>query len=252
VKGKKIKNKDKIQRKSSVFSEPEIDQKIDSNQTVPNQINVEINALDKGRANAKKNFFQNLINEKKGLVTKEPELLAAPQLRVKRDSLTNSTEANSEKRRSFIKEEIRTDTKKFNSFLDKFENKEQRAEAKAQMIKITNQQKEFEKQKLQREQHKLEQEKLEQEKKAKAEQERVERELQVALEEEAQIQRIREEEETELRYRQLEEEEKEAQKTKSIRKKKRQKKEEISSNEPVAEGNAEIIHRHCWIQRCKK
>jgi len=49
----------------------------------------------------------------------------------------NPAEDKDTKRKSMIKEDVRVDTQRFNSFLNKFESKDQRAEAKAQMIKIT-------------------------------------------------------------------------------------------------------------------
>merc|ERR1719468_525609 len=83
--------------------------------------------LNKGKAANKKNFFQSLINEKKGLVKKEPELIG-PQVR-KRTSLTTSFASSKEeedsKRKSMLRDDIRVDKKQFTSFLDKFESKDQ-------------------------------------------------------------------------------------------------------------------------------
>merc|ERR1712198_822388 len=73
-------------RKSTVLSDAEpLNTKEDS---PPKE--VKIDALDKGRAIAKRSFFQDLINEKKGVVKKDSELLG-PQLR-KKGSLTNAFE----------------------------------------------------------------------------------------------------------------------------------------------------------------
>merc|ERR1712108_127474 len=88
-------------------------------------------------------------------------------------------------------DDVRVDTSKFNSFLDKFESKDGREEAKAQMIKITNRQKEFEKQK------RLEEKQRKQE-----------REHQAALQEEMLQQQRQEEEEEQARIKAVEEEEK--------------------------------------------
>ena len=76
----KVKNKDKakakINRKSAVLSDVE---SLDTKES-PLLNEVKIYALDRGRAIAKRSFFQDLINEKKGIVKKEPELLG-PQIR---------------------------------------------------------------------------------------------------------------------------------------------------------------------------
>ena len=76
----KVKNKDKakaqINRKSAVLSDIE---PLDIKES-PLLNEVKIDALDRGRAIAKRSFFQDLINEKKGIVKKEPELLG-PQIR---------------------------------------------------------------------------------------------------------------------------------------------------------------------------
>ena len=71
----KVKNKDKTKakdnRKSAVLSDIE---PLDIKES-PLLNEVKIDALDRGRAIAKRSFFQDLINEKKGIVKKEPELL---------------------------------------------------------------------------------------------------------------------------------------------------------------------------------
>merc|ERR1712025_1268960 len=107
-----------------------------------------------------------------------------------------TTNEDESKRRSFIKDDIKVDKKQFNSFLDKFESQDQRAEAKSQMIKLTANQKEIDKQKLKRKQEQAlaaERERLIAEEKQRREQE--ERDMQLALEEEARLMRLREEEE---------------------------------------------------------
>merc|ERR1711936_1313150 len=172
-------------------------------------------------------------------VKKEQELIG-PQIR-KRGSLVNAFEQTSEhemKRQSITKDEVRVDSHRFNDFISKFENKDQRAEAKAQMIKITKQQKEFEKQKQLKEQEKQLKEQQEEEQRQKEEEDL---EIQKAIEEEIRIQNLREIEEEEIRIRQLEEEERKKQeliqeekgvpeKRKVIKKKKKAKKEEETLN----------------------
>jgi len=230
----KVKNKDKVKvnRKSAVFSDEE---PTEVKESTP-KIEVKIDALDKGKASAKRNFFQDLINEKKGIVKKEPELLK-PQLR-KRGSLVSAFEQNpaedkDAKRKSMIKEDVRVDAHRFNAFLNKFESKDQRAEAKAQMIKITKEQKEFERQKQLKEKQQRLAEIQEQENLRKEEEEM---ERKAALEEERrkdEEQRILKlEEQAELRRLELERiESKEAsEKKKVIKKKKKPKKEEEVMN----------------------
>merc|ERR1712106_1174959 len=221
----KVKNKDKAKanRKSAVFSDAEPLEVKES----PAQIDVKIDALDKGQAIAKRSFFQDLINEKKGFVKKKPQLLG-PQIR-KKGSLVNAFEQNPDeenemKRKSATREDMRVDTQKFNAFLNKFESKDQIADAKAQMIKITKQQKEFERQKqIKQEQKNMA--KLQEQEYRRKEQEQ--REIQAAAEEERRIQeenkimKLKEEEE----LRRLEEEEA-AEKKKVMKKKKKPKKEE--------------------------
>merc|ERR1712106_1290960 len=227
----KVKNKDKAKanRKSAVFSDAEPLEVKES----PPPIDVKIDALDKGQAITKRSFFQDLINEKKGFVKKEPQLLG-PQIR-KKGSLVNAFEQNPDeetdmKRKSATKEDMRVDTQKFNAFLNKFESKDQRADAKAQMIKITKQQKEFERQKqIKQEQKNMA--KLEEQEYRRKEQEQ--REIQAAAEEERLIQeenkimKLKEEEE----IRRLEEEEIEEKATKEAAEKKKKKEEEIYNPE---------------------
>ena len=107
----KVKNKDKAKanRKSAVLSDVEPMDIMES----PSEKEIKIDALDKGRAIAKRSFFQDLINEKKGIVKKEPELLG-PQIR-KKASLVNSFEQNPDqeneiKRRSITKDMIHSIT----------------------------------------------------------------------------------------------------------------------------------------------
>merc|ERR1712013_899256 len=230
----KVKNKDKVKvnRKSAVFSDEEPTE-VKASTT---KKEVKIDALDKGKASAKRNFFQDLINEKKGIVKKEPELLK-PQLR-KRGSLVSAfeqtpAEDKDAKRKSMIKEDVRVDAHRFNAFLNKFESKDQRAEAKAQMIKITKEQKEFERQKQLKEKQQRLAEIQEQENLRKEEEEMKRK---AALEEERrkdEEQRILKlEEQAELRRLELEKiESKEAsEKKKVIKKKKKPKKEEEVMN----------------------
>ena len=216
----KDKNRDKVKRKS-VVTEPKKQEETVSPPTPPQpagEMETKLNALDKGRAAERKNFFQTLINEKKGLVKQEPEL-QGPQIR-KRTSLTQSfskTKEDENKRKSLIKDDIKVDKKQFNSFLDRFESKDQRAEAKNQILKITKQQKEFErrKQKQEEEQQKMaEKQRLEEEEILKKE-----REIQAAIEEEARQLQLREAEEAELRHRELEKELKQQEAEKSLKKK---------------------------------
>ena len=216
----KDKNRDKVKRKSVVTEPKKPDESPISPPTPPQPVEIEakLNALDKGRAAERKNFFQTLINEKKGLVKQEPEL-QGPQMR-KRTSLTQSfskTNEEENKRKSLIKDEIKVDKKQFNSFLDRFESKDQRAEAKNQILKITKQQKEFEKrkQKQEEEQRKLaEKQRLKEEEMA-----RREREIQAAIEEEARQLQIQEAKEAELRQRELEKELKQEEDDKSLKRK---------------------------------
>merc|ERR1711936_631874 len=186
--GGKVKNKDKVKakRKSMVSSE------VESNEPKePPPCEPKVDKVAKIQNEAKKNFFQEQINRNKGLVKDEKELLG-PRVR-KKGSLVNAfeqnlTESDKMKRQSVINDDVRVDTSKFNSFLDKFESKDGREEAKAQMIKITNRQKEFEKQKKLKEKQRLEEER--------ENQQLQERELQAALQEEMlQQQRLEEEEE---------------------------------------------------------
>merc|ERR1712080_79699 len=107
---------------------------------------------------AKRKFFQEKINENKSQKTE----LLGPRMR-KRDSIINTNEQNftdSEKlKRQSDMYDVRVDTNKFNSFLDKFESKDGRDQARQQMKKITKQQKVFDKQKkLKQQQHLEEQE----------------------------------------------------------------------------------------------
>merc|ERR1712083_371869 len=196
----KIKNKDKVKakRKSMVSSEVESN---DPKEEPPNEPKVD--KIPKIQNEAKKNFFQEQINRNKGLVKDEKELLG-PRVR-KKGSLVNAfeqnlTESDKMKRQSQINDEVKVDASKFNSFLDKFESKDGREEAKAQMIKITNRQKEFEKQKKLKEKQRSEKEEELQRKQ--------ERELQAALQEEMLEQQRLEEEEEKARIRAVEEEEK--------------------------------------------
>ena len=234
----KVKNKDKAKRKSAVVNNDFIKQEPTNTEEVKVPV---INALDKGRASDKKNFFQTLINEKKGLVKKEPELIG-PQLR-KKKSLTSSfadTEDDS-RRQSMIKDDIKVDKKKFNTFLDKFESKDQRAEAKQKMIKITQQQKDFEKKKQ------VEQELMIKHEKEKQEQElrRIEKEqleLQLALEEEARLLQLQEEEEERLRLEELQRMEKESKQTRKIVKKKKKIKEDEMENKEMPKLNLGVVN----------
>merc|ERR1712243_495622 len=77
----------------------------------------------------------------------------------KKGSIAHVFEQNSTdkaKRDSQTIEEIRVDSEKFNSFLNKFESKDGREEARLKMIKITKEQKEFDRQKKAREKKYLE------------------------------------------------------------------------------------------------
>ena len=201
----KVKNKDKAKRRSAAVNE---EKKAPEPPTPEIQTEPVINALDKGRAAQKKNFFQTLINEKKGAVKKESELMG-PQMR-KKTNFTQSFEVGNDedtKRKSFIKDDIKVDKKQFNAFLDKFETKDQRAEAKNKMVKLTKQQKEFEKRKQMLEnQQLLEAEKLRREEEERLKKEEEEREIQLAMEAEMKLMQQREEEEERLRV--LEEEKK--------------------------------------------
>merc|ERR1712192_39935 len=196
----KIKNKDKVKakRKSMVSSEVESNEPKEEPPSEP-----KVDKVAKIQNEAKKNFFQEQINRNKGLIKDEKELLG-PRVR-KKGSLVNAfeqnmTESDKLKRQSQINDDVRVDTSKFNSFLDKFESKDGREEAKAQMIKITNRQKEFEKQKKLKEKHRSEKEEEMQRKQ--------ERELQAALQEEMLQQQRLEEEEEKARIKAVEEEEK--------------------------------------------
>merc|ERR1712106_769734 len=135
-------------------------------------------------------------------------------------------EENDMKRKSATKEDMRVDTQKFNAFLNKFESKDQRAEAKAQMIKITKQQKEFVRQKQIKEEQKNMAKLQEQEYRRK---EQEQREIQAAAEEERKIQ-----EENKIMKLKEEIEEKAtkeaAEKKKVMKKKKKPKKEEETYN----------------------
>jgi len=229
----KVKNKDKVKakRKSAILSD------VETNDTkeFPVQTEVKIDAMDKGRAIAKRSFFQDMINEKKGIVKKEQELIG-PQMR-KRGSLINAFEQTPDqdkKRQSITKEEVKVDTHRFNTFLNKFESKDQRADAKAQMIKITKQQKEFERQKKIKEQEKQLYEQQEQERIQREQEEYV---IQAAIEKEIYIHKMKEIEEAELRVQQLAEDERKTKenpnidlKKKVVKKKKKVKKELESSN----------------------
>merc|ERR1711874_566046 len=231
----KVKNKDKAKanRKSAVLSDAE---PLEVKESTP-KIEVKIDALDKGKAIAKRSFFQDLINEKKGLVKKEPELLR-PQIRKKSKLVSafeqNPPEEKDVKRKSITYDDVRVDTQKFNAFLNKFESKDQRAEAKAQMIKITREQKEFDRQKQIKEEQRRLAKLQEQEKRHKEEEEkerRAEIEEERRIEEERQTLRIKEDEE--LRRLELERIENENtemkimnEKKKVAKKKKKTKKEE--------------------------
>lgn len=69
---------------------------------------IKIDALDKGQSEAKRNFFQDLINEKKGLVSKDV-VLNGPKLRKKTDlvSAFEQKTRESTKRNSLIKEDVK-------------------------------------------------------------------------------------------------------------------------------------------------
>ena len=195
----RVKNKDKAKRKSAVINstEKKPDEPV---KKAPEPIILPDLKLNK--ADNKKNFFQSLINEKKGLVKKEPELIG-PQVR-KRTSLTTSFASNKEeedsKRTSLLRDDVRVDKKQFSSFLDKFESKDQRAEAKSKMIKITKQQKEFERKKqlLEEEQMRAEAEEMRKEEE-KLRREREEQEILRAMEEEARQLELQQQEEERLR-----------------------------------------------------
>ena len=221
----RVKNKDKAKRKSAIVNPPENKPPEPNKQDDINESALSaLDKLDKGRAANKKNFFQTLINEKKGLVKKEPELMG-PKLR-KHTSMTQTFESNNDdelKRRSIMKEDIKVDKKQFNSFLDKFESKDQRADAKNKMIKITKQQKEFEKRKQKLEEEQMLQAELERKREEeRLEREQKERELQLAMEEEARQAKLREEEEERIRILELERKSNELNnKRKVVRKKKK-------------------------------
>ena len=236
----KIKNKDKVKaanRKSAAMSEVETDEsnvkKEDTTKDESTKVAPKVDLVLKVQNQANRNFFQDRINEKKGLKISEPEPLRS-RIR-KKGSLTNAFEQNSVeedklRRQSQVVDDFRVDTKKFNSFLDKFESKEGREEAKAQMIKITNQQKEFERKKKVKEQEYREQ--LEAiKRKADEEQEKA---IQSAIEEELKQQQIVEEENTKARIKAVEqefanleqEEDEAAAKRKVSKKKKKTKKDE--------------------------
>ena len=194
----RVKNKDKAKRKSAVINN--LETKVDEPVKKEPEPIILPDLLNKGKAANKKNFFQSLINEKKGLVKKEPELIG-PQVR-KRTSLTSfasNREEEDSKRKSMLRDEIRVDKKQFSSFLDKFESKDQRAEAKSKMIKITKQQKEFERKKqlLEEEQMRVEEEMRKEEERLRREHE--EQEIIKAMEEEARQLQLQQEEEERLR-----------------------------------------------------
>ena len=263
----KIKNKDKVKakRKSMVSSEVESN---DPKEEPPNEPKVD--KILKIQNEAKKNFFQEQINRNKGLVKDEKELLG-PRVR-KKGSLVNAfeqnlTESDKMKRQSQINDEVKVDASKFNSFLDKFESKDGREEAKAQMIKITNRQKEFEKQKKLKEKQRSEKEEELQRKQ--------ERELQAALQEEMLEQQRLEEEEEKARIRAVEEEEKmakikaveeefsklereedeAAKKKKASKKKKKPKKNETEAADPGPKLNlmaGDVTNTRSMFERSKK
>merc|ERR1712179_98279 len=136
----KIKNKDKVKvnRKSEIEPNEPKEAKVDLILKVQNQAN--------------RSFFQEKINISKGIKKEDPEMLG-PRMR-KKGSLANAFEQSNTdktKRDSQTAEEIRVDSQKFNSFLNKFESKDGREEARLKMIKITKEQKEFAKQKKMRE-----------------------------------------------------------------------------------------------------
>ena len=195
----RVKNKDKAKRKSAVINSTEKKQEEPVKKDPEPIILPDLNL---NKASNKKNFFQSLINDKKGLVKKEPELIG-PQVR-KRTSLTTSFASNKEdedsKRKSLLRDDIKVDKKQFSSFLDKFESKDQRAEAKSKMIKITKQQKEFERKKqlLEEEQMRAEEEEM-RKKEEKLRREREEQEILRAMEEEAMQLELQQEEEERLR-----------------------------------------------------
>jgi len=213
----KIKNKDKAKanKKPEIESDKPKEAKVDLVLKVQNQ--------------ASRNYFQEKINETKGL-NKDGQQLLGPRLR-KKGSVANVFEQNSTdkaKRESQTIEEIRVDSEKFNSFLNKFESKDGREEARLKMIKITKEQKEFDRQRKAREKKYLE-EQEELKKKAEEDQDKI---LQAALEEEILKQQKIEEELNMERIRNIEEEfiklEKEedeaAAKKKVVKKKKKNKK----------------------------
>merc|ERR1712126_507404 len=213
----KIKNKDKAKanKKPEIESDKPKEAKVDLVLKVQNQ--------------ASRNYFQEKINETKGL-NKDGQQLLGPRLR-KKGSIAHVFEQNSTdkaKRDSQTIEEIRVDSEKFNSFLNKFESKDGREEARLKMIKITKEQKEFDRQKKAREKKYLE-EQEELKKKAEEDQDKI---LQAALEEEIIKQQKIEEELNMERIRNIEEEfiklEKEgdeaAAKKKVVKKKKKNKK----------------------------
>ena len=73
---------------------------------------IKLDILDKGQSEAKRNFFQELINEKKGLVPKET-VLNGPKLRTKTTLVSAFEEKTREttKRNSLIKEDVKVNFK---------------------------------------------------------------------------------------------------------------------------------------------
>lgn len=174
----KVKNKDKGKKPEK--GEVSKTQQLEKNDKP--KLKVEI--VEKGASEAKKNFFQELINDKKGLTSKEP-IIIGPKMRKKTTIASAFEEKNRDssdnlKRNSVLKEDIKVDPTLFHSFLNKFEPEDKRAEAKLKIAKITADQKEFEKRK------KL----IEEEKKKKREEEEIKLAIQIQLEEQIREQEL--------------------------------------------------------------
>merc|ERR1711973_837691 len=76
-----------------------------------------IDAIDKGLNEAKKNFFQQKINESRN--SKTEENIVGPKMRKKNDLISafeDKTKENA-KRNSLVKEEIRVDSHMFSNFI---------------------------------------------------------------------------------------------------------------------------------------
>lgn len=189
---------------------------------------VKIEILEKGISEAKKNFFQELINDKKGISEKEPSL-NGPKLRKKTTIASAFEEKNKDgsetmKRNSSIREDVRVGSTLFSSFLNKFEPEDKRAEVKAKIAKITADQKEFEKRK------KL----MEEENRKKREQEELELAIQMQMEEQLKEQELlaREEEiRAEFEQKQVQNEKKNKNPPEKKRKVKKKKTEETTTEE---------------------